>query len=148
VEPRAAVIDSQSAETTGVGGPARGYDGAQRVKGRKRHTLVDALGRPVASRARRVRPRRRRAGVAFRDRAGARMLADAAAPRELPRLALVWADQGYTGPFTAWLQEARGRSRRLSRDYGRLPATSEAVIYGPMSRLVLRRLARTPGPVA
>jgi putative transposase len=38
----------------------------------------------------------------------------------------------------AWL----GQSRRLSRDYERLPATSEAVIYGAMSRLMLRRLAR------
>jgi putative transposase len=36
-----------------------------------------------------------------------------------------------------------GPSRRLSRDYERLPPTSEAVIYGAMSRLVLRRLART-----
>ncbi len=39
----------------------------------------------------------------------------------------------------AWL----GQSRRLSRDYERLPATSEAMIYGAMSRLMLRRLART-----
>ena len=38
----------------------------------------------------------------------------------------------------AWL----GQARRLSRDYERLPATSEAVIYGAMSRLMLRRLTR------
>ncbi len=41
----------------------------------------------------------------------------------------------------AWL----GQSRRLSRDYERLPATSEAMIYGAMSRLMLRRLARAAG---
>ena len=35
-----------------------------------------------------------------------------------------------------------GQSRRLSKDYERLPATSEAMIYGVMSRLMLRRLAR------
>jgi putative transposase len=36
----------------------------------------------------------------------------------------------------AWL----GQARRLSRDYERLPAVSEAMIYGAMSRLMLRRL--------
>jgi transposase len=36
----------------------------------------------------------------------------------------------------AWL----GQSRRLSKDYERLPATSEEMIYGAMSRLMLRRL--------
>ena len=41
----------------------------------------------------------------------------------------------------AWL----GQSRRLSNDYERLPATSEAMIYGAMSRLVPRRLTRTTG---
>ncbi len=120
------------------------------------------------------------------DRVGARLLLDAVAADALPELGLVWADQGYTGPFAAWLHEARGwrvevvrhparqrwryglgerparafrvlprrwvvertcawlgQSRRLSRDYERLPATSEAVIYGAMSRLMLRRLTRT-----
>ena len=43
-QPSAAVIDSQSAETTSVGGPERGYDGAKRPKGRKRHRLVDTTG--------------------------------------------------------------------------------------------------------
>ena len=38
----------------------------------------------------------------------------------------------------AWL----GQSRRLARDCERLPATSEAVIDGAMSRLMLRRLTR------
>ena len=42
--PSAAIIDSQSAKSAGVGGPARGYDGGKRVKGRKRHILVDVMG--------------------------------------------------------------------------------------------------------
>ena len=37
-------MDSQSVKTTGVGGEARGYDGAKKVKGRKRHLLVDTEG--------------------------------------------------------------------------------------------------------
>ncbi len=39
----------------------------------------------------------------------------------------------------AWL----GRYRRLSKDYEYLPATSEALIYAAMCRLMLRRIART-----
>ena len=37
-------MDSQSVKSTGVGGKERGYDGAKKVKGRKRHLLVDTQG--------------------------------------------------------------------------------------------------------
>ncbi len=35
-----------------------------------------------------------------------------------------------------------GLSRQLSKDYERLPETVEAMIYGAMSRLMLRRLVQ------
>jgi putative transposase len=85
--PSAAIIDSQSVQTTEQGGP-HGYDGGKKVNGRKRHLLVDTLGlllRVV------VHP------ANLQDREGAPLVLAGLGP-QFPRLHHLWADQGYTGP--------------------------------------------------
>lgn len=43
-QPTVGIIDSQSAKTTRSGAQERGFDGGKKIKGRKRHIVVDTLG--------------------------------------------------------------------------------------------------------
>jgi putative transposase len=54
-------MDGQSVKTTERGG-VRGFDGHKRVKGRKRHILVDMLGLPITNRVEPANMSDRRAG--------------------------------------------------------------------------------------
>ena len=73
-------------KTTGVGG-ARGYEGAKKVKGRKRHLLVDTLG---------LMPGLLVHSAGVQDRAGGRLLLEQRRGR-MPRLRGIWADAAYRG---------------------------------------------------
>ena len=98
--PSGAVIDSQAVKGTGVGGPERGYDGAKRLFGRKRHMLVDTNGLVLGARVH---------AASLHDRDGAQgLLTDELKKEELPRLGLIWADGAYTSEFRRWAEEERG----------------------------------------
>jgi transposase len=163
-QPTAAILDSQSVKSDGHGGDV-GYDAAKRIKGRKRHLLVDTLGLVLGAA---VTP----ASTTERDGAQAVL-------RQVlgwfTWLRLLWVDGGYTGEaFAQWVKELRPklkvevvkrsddtsgfkvlphrwvvertfgwlmRHRRLVRDYENTETSAEAWIFIAMIRIQLRRLA-------
>jgi putative transposase len=181
-QPSAGIVDSQSVKTTWVGG-VRGYDGAKKVNGRKRHLFVDTQGLVLKVKVH---------AADITEWAGGKLLLEPFTNKELlPRLQHVWLDGGYKAGFDEWVQSTLGWSveivkhppkprgvwapadavldwskilppsgfrilprrwvvertfawlstnRRLSKEYERLPQTTETIIYIASSRLMLKRL--------
>jgi putative transposase len=98
--PSAGIVDSQSAKTSGVGGEARGYDGGKKVRGRKRHLLVDTEGFVLKAKIHSAK---------IPDQDGIKLLLKAARDR-LPRLSHLWVDAGYEGRGKQWAEETLGLS--------------------------------------
>ncbi|MGH3781114.1 MAG: IS5 family transposase [Pseudonocardiaceae bacterium] len=164
--PSAAMLDSQSAKSSD-GGEAIGHDAGKRVRGRKRHLLVDTLGLMLVGIVH---------SASVQDPAGAKLVLGGIR-RRFPLLGLVWVDGGYVNSVDAglvrWADENEGidivavprnadmkgfqvlprrwvvertfgwitRCRRLARDYERKTAHAEAMIQIAMIRLMGARLA-------
>ena len=147
---------------------ARGFDGGKRVKGRKRHVLVDSMGLLLAVVV---------TAANIADRQGLPPLLRRLQFRRgwFHRLRLIWGDRAYWGHLLfEWvleqfhcmlevLERPRGqgfrlvprpwvvertlawisRYRRLSQDDDKLPRTWETFIYLAMIELMLKRVAGT-----
>lgn len=93
-EPSAIIIDAQSVKSD-PWAENTGYDAGKKIKGVKRHIVVDVLGLVIGIVVH---------AANIQDRDGAKMLVLRIKDR-LPRVKLVWADGGYRGELVQWFKD-------------------------------------------
>lgn len=106
-QPTAAVLDAQSTRNSPQGGED-GYDAAKKVKGRKRHLLVDTLGLLLAVTV---------TAASLQDRDGAAAVV-AQGCAKLPSLQQLYVDGAYSGQCARALHAAHGIDVQVVRHPG------------------------------
>lgn len=165
--PSEAILDSQSVSTATMVNEAVGYDSAKHRKGRKRHTVVDTLGLVLrvvvtaASVPERAGGKQVLTKVHEMGAAVSRLCVIWVDGGYSGQPFLQWAmdsfrwiiwmvlrpeqSKGFVLLKKRWVVERTfgwfNWYRRLSKDYERKPASSEAMLYIAMIRLMVRRLA-------
>ena len=159
--PTLAIIDSQSVKTGPDACGNVGYDAGKKIKGRKRHILVDVLGLLISGTVH---------CASIQDRDGFDLVCKKVTKR-FPFLKAICADGGYQGQTVKkasprpvqivkrnqkgfhvlpirWIVERTfawlGNNRRLAKDVERYVAKSEAIMKTAMIKLMVRRIARYP----
>jgi len=162
-EPSAAILDSQSVKSTEMG-EARGYDAGKKVNGIKRHLLVDTLGLVLTVMVLTADIQDRDGARLLLEKVKGRFprLQKIWADGGYTGTLVEWVKQfchwvldivkrndtvkGFAVLPHRWIVERTfgwlNRFRRLSKDYERLPASGEAMVYLAMITLMTKRLAK------